>query len=378
MQEKYDHIIIGAGAAGLQLVLAMLRDPYFSEDTILILDPDKKNKNDKTWSFWQKEEGPLESLVYKTWTKGSFNSNNLALNLDLGPYTYNMIRSIDFYDYAREEISKHARVQWSQERVDNVKQDVVESNGNSYQGRFIYDSRIPTSFHEDKKSVKLLQHFLGWIIKVEEPLFDRDNFTMMDFRSNDARACSFTYILPFDEHTALVEFTLFSPTLLEENEYSGFLKSYIEKILNQSDYEVIEKEEGIIPMSDFDFTRDNSSGYMRIGTAGGWVKPSTGYSFKASGEYVEKTLSHLKDNNALPKSIHRNRSRFFDSLFLGVLKEDNASGVKFFENMYRKLSAQTILKFLEEKTSLAEDLKVLSKFATRSFTKALIKANLKF
>ena len=373
----YDHIIIGAGAAGLQLALALIRNPHFAEDKILILDPEAKNTNDKTWSFWQQEPGPFEELIFKRWDEGSFYSKKVFLELDLGPYSYNMIRSIDFYNHARRVIESKDNVEWLKESVSKVENQEVISDQAVYIGRYIYDSRIPESFVQDRKSVKLLQHFLGWVIEVEKPIFNPHNFTMMDFRRNKVDACSFTYILPFSATRALVEFTLFSPSLLKEEEYVHFLKDYISDILKLDDYEIDEREQGIIPMSDYDFTRENTATYTRIGTAGGWVKPSTGYSFKASGDYVNILLDSLVKKNQLPKTVHRPRSRLFDSLFLSVLEEDNAGGEQLFERMYRKLPTQTILKFLEEKTTFTEDLTVLSKFATKSFAKTLAKAQTK-
>ncbi|MEZ4930893.1 MAG: lycopene cyclase family protein [Saprospiraceae bacterium] len=56
-QTHFDIAIIGAGAAGLQLALAMQRDAFFSTKKILVLDKDQKDSNDRTWSFWEKGAG---------------------------------------------------------------------------------------------------------------------------------------------------------------------------------------------------------------------------------------------------------------------------------------------------------------------------------
>ena len=49
----YDYIIIGAGAAGLMLANAIANDSYFQDKTVLLLDKDPKNSNDRTWCFWE-------------------------------------------------------------------------------------------------------------------------------------------------------------------------------------------------------------------------------------------------------------------------------------------------------------------------------------
>ena len=46
-----------------------------------------------------------------------------------------------------------------------------------------------------------------------------------------------------------------------------------------SDYEVINSESGVIPMTSYPFYRDSTKNITKIGSAGGWIKPSTGYSF---------------------------------------------------------------------------------------------------
>jgi len=53
----YDYIIIGAGAAGLMLADTMGKDAFFAEKSILLLDKDTKETNDRTWCFWEKGTG---------------------------------------------------------------------------------------------------------------------------------------------------------------------------------------------------------------------------------------------------------------------------------------------------------------------------------
>ena len=51
---KYDYIIIGAGASGLLLADAMGNDSFFADKKILILDKEAKKTNDRTWCYWEK------------------------------------------------------------------------------------------------------------------------------------------------------------------------------------------------------------------------------------------------------------------------------------------------------------------------------------
>lgn len=368
---SFDFIIIGAGAAGLQLLLSLLKDEKFGQANILLLDKDKKLENDKTWCFWENEEGPYEELIYRTWSKGQFYSKNTAIDLDMGDYTYKMLRAIDFYDYAREIIENSENVTWLHEEVESASTEgMVTTPNDEYHANWVFDSRIPDEFNSDTTSTKLLQHFLGWIITFEEDVFDPESFLMMDYRDNKEDATSFTYILPFDRRTALVEFTLFSATLLKEEEYQSYLLNYIKQRISDTPYEIKDVEQGVIPMSDYSFYQHHAGKVVKIGTAGGWVKPSSGYSFKISQTSIKKLLVNLREGLEPSLGVARGRYRLYDSIFLRILDQHNEKGELYFETMYTKLPGYLILKFLDEKTTLAEDIRIMSKYTNFTFTKA--------
>jgi len=60
-----------------------------------------------------------------------------------------------------------------------------------------------------------MQHFLGWFITSTTPAVDPSSMTLFDFRTPQRGSMRFFYILPFSPIQALVEYTLFSPHLLE-------------------------------------------------------------------------------------------------------------------------------------------------------------------
>ncbi|HLT52021.1 MAG TPA: lycopene cyclase family protein, partial [Arenibacter sp.] len=59
----YDYIIIGAGAAGLLLADGLGKDPFFRNRSILLLDRDLKQKNDRTWCFWEAGKGDFDIIL---------------------------------------------------------------------------------------------------------------------------------------------------------------------------------------------------------------------------------------------------------------------------------------------------------------------------
>ena len=57
----------------------------------------------------------------------------------------------------------------------------------------------------------------------------------MDFRVAQDHGTTFVYVMPFSANKALVEFTLFSPSLLEQDAYDEGLRDYVKDYLNITD-----------------------------------------------------------------------------------------------------------------------------------------------
>ena len=80
---------------------------------------------------------------------------------------------------------------------------------------------------------------------------------------------------------------------MRKEEYENGLKSYL-KSKGIVDFIIEEKEQGSIPMTCFPFYKLNTPSLFHIGTAGGWTKPSTGFTFMNTSRKIESLLSFLK------------------------------------------------------------------------------------
>src|SRR5690606_37854629 len=124
----------------------------------------------------------------------------------------------------------------------------------NYSAKHIFDSRIPKELYSQKNNFTLIhQHCKGWFIETETPCFKPEAVTMMDFRFQYKNSTSFIYVLPFSETKALVEYTFFTPFLVEPKVYENALINYLENELNITHYQILETETGNIPMTDFPF-----------------------------------------------------------------------------------------------------------------------------
>ena len=97
--EKYDYIIAGCGCSGMSLLYRILRNPLLKSKKILVIDKTKKIHNDRTWCYWEKDNGVFDKIVYKRWKALNFLSDKFTKQLNLKKYTYKMIRGIDFYSF---------------------------------------------------------------------------------------------------------------------------------------------------------------------------------------------------------------------------------------------------------------------------------------
>ncbi|MDG5493049.1 lycopene cyclase family protein [Psychroserpens sp. SPM9] len=373
----FDYIIIGNGLAGFQLALKLAADPFFKDKQIALIDPSEKNTNDKTWSFWEKKPSQWDAIIYKSWSKASVKTSKKNIDLHLNPYTYNTIRAIDFYTEAKAKLRQQPNIHRIVDRVIAVSEEqqvTVTTETNSYTARHVFDSRVPKAFSEEKtNSISIIQHFKGWVIQTDKDTFDDDHFTMMDYRLKDAKQTNFTYVLPFSKREALVEFTYFTEHIVDDAVYDDYIKTYIKDYLKIDNYTIIETETGQIPMTNFNFGKFNTQNITKIGTGGGWVKGSTGYSFKHTEKKVALIIENLKAGRLPSHGLFRRKYKFYDKVFLKVLKDENHKGEWIFQQFYDKNSVQTMFRFLDEESSFAEEFKIMTSLFSWSFIKAFFK-----
>ena len=375
--KSFDYIIIGNGLAGLQLALALAKDSFFVGKQIALIDKSTKSTNDKTWSFWEKGIGKWDNIVEKSWDKALFYSSKKQLTLNLSPYTYKTVRALDFYSEAKRILSKNPNVHFIIDKVISIEDStkpLIKTESNSYSAHHIFDSRITEDYSSELNNyTKITQHFKGLIIETENPVFNPKQFTMMDYRLKDGEQTTFTYVLPFSRTKALIEFTYFTPNLVDDVTYDAFIKKYVKDILKIENYKILETESGSIPMTNFPFENYSTKTITKIGTGGGWVKGSTGYSFKNTEKKVTKIIENLKQKKQPSYGLFKKKYKFYDKIFLKVLLDENDKGEWIFEQFYAKNSIETMFRFLDEDSSFLEELKIMKSLFSLAFIKAFFK-----
>jgi lycopene beta-cyclase len=195
----------------------------------------------------------------------------------------------------------------------------------------------------------------------------------MDFSLEQKGNTRFMYVLPFSRTEALVEYTLFSSTPLPESEYEKAITDYMHTHFNYTNYTVLGKEKGSIPMTCNDFNHVNSTKVFYIGTAGGWSKPSTGFTFRNTTKKSKLLIEFLKTHKPLSQFNKRNRFWYYDLLLLNILYRENHLGQSIFESLFKKRSPQLVFKFLDEETTLYEDIRIMMAPKPIPFVKSFIR-----
>ena len=371
---RYDFIICGAGCAGLSLAMHMINSGKFSDKKILLIDKDPKHANDRTWCFWQKSHGLFEQVVYRQWDHLLFYGENFSRQLEIAPYFYKMVRGIDFYEYCFKKIRQHSNIDILFEKVDHIFSET--KTGVIVNDQAIYADYVFNSILFEKPKLRneswLLQHFKGWVIETAEDCFEESVATLMDFRINQDYGTAFCYVLPFDQRRALIEYTLFSGELLQQHQYDEGLQCYIKNILNLTSYQIVEKEFGVIPMTDFKFSPHRNN-IIHIGTAGGQTKGSTGYTFNFIQKHSKAIVDALVQTGEPFVASAPKRFNFYDSVLLKVLDEGRVGGKKLFTDLFERNPIDKIFKFLDNESTVGEEIKIISTLPTMPFLKAGIR-----
>lgn len=347
----------------------------FKDKSILLIDVDAKKTNDRTWCFWD-EENAYDNIVSKSWIKAIFADQQNETVLNFKPYHYKMIKGLDFYQFIFDTISKESNIEFLQQKVIDFEEMgnhcLVKTEAGNFTCHRVFNSIFNIEIVKTQTQYPLLQqHFVGWFVKSKKAVFNADCTTFMDFSVPQKDNTRFMYVLPTSENEALVEYTLFSKDLLETSEYETAIQDYLQN-LGISEYEIIEKERGNIPMTSYPFWKYNTKNIINIGSAGGWTKASTGYTFKSTIKKSKALVQFILTENDFSKFHKKDKFWFFDLLFLDVLNRRNDLGSTVFSGLLKKGNTHLIFKFLDEETTFTEDLQVIWKCPKWLFIRALL------
>lgn len=386
--KHYDIIIAGGGGAGLGLACALLESPLRG-CSLMIIDRDAKQQNDRTWCFWGGPETPFTSIARHAWDRLMVTSDGFEQVYPMEDpahrgWRYWMVSGADYYRHTLQKLQAHPNVHFVLGSVDSIQSDSrqaqVRVNGETFTANWVFDSILrPGDLEVDPRRHHVLkQHFEGWEIETPLPTFDPSRATLFDFRTPQHNDLRFFYVLPFSTTRALVEYTIFSADLLKPAEYSSAMRSYLREHFGVTDFNIQHTEHAWIPMTDYPFQRRAGPRVMNIGTRGGLVKPSTGYAFKRMQQDARAIVQSLVENGH-PFNGRRApaRYRFYDTLLLQILLRQGHLMKPIFEQLFRRNPIHRVFHFLDEDASLPQDIALIASLPPAPFLRALLRVYLR-
>ncbi|WP_218566069.1 lycopene cyclase family protein [Vallicoccus soli] len=367
-----DVAVVGAGAAGLALADALARRGAGERVALLETPRADLRSPERTWCSWQDPASPaLAGSVGAVWPHADVvGPGGARQRLDL-PVPYVLVRS---GDHARAVGARLAAAGARRLAVtvtglrDSPDEPRAVVRGHDAEGRpvrvrarWVVDTRPPRLPPEVPPGrTRLLQHFRGWFVRTREDAFDPAAAVLMDFRPPQPPGeVAFGYVLPTSPREALVEYTGFSAAPLDGAGYDAALRAYA-ATAGLPPFDVVAVEQGVVPMTDEPLPRVVGPRTVRLGTAGGATRPSTGYTFAAALRQAEAVAGALVAGRPpVPPRAYRRRHLAMDSLLLRALVTGRVEGAAFLADLFARHPAERVVRFLDGATSPWEDLALM-------------------
>lgn len=366
-----DIVIVGAGAAGLTLAHELGAPTDGSPVSVVLVNapPGPLRPPPRTWCFWEPAGGVYDNVLAASWERLRVTAADGTKMLTRpAPLRYKMLRSDAFESHIRRRLSAAG----SFRQVEATVTEVGDAPGGGgrviahddrgkrvvLDGRYVFDSRPPGRLPTARTT--LLQHFMGWFVETDRPVFDPATADLMDFRTpQPSHGLSFGYVLPLGPRSALIEYTEFSRTAMDTEGYERALRHYTGAVLDIGTHRVTATERGVIPMTDGRFPTRVGASVFRIGTAGGATRPSTGYTFSAVQRQSRSIAAQVRGGGRLRVApAYGAWPRAMDAVMLRALDSGRVNGAEFFSGLFRTVPGARLLRFLDGTSRSYEDVLV--------------------
>ncbi|MCM2416165.1 lycopene cyclase family protein [Streptomyces sp. RKAG290] len=366
-----DVVIVGAGAAGLTLAHELCAPTDGIPVSVVLVEapPGPSSPPPRTWCFWEPAGGAYDDVLSASWERLRVTGpDGVETVMRPDPFCYKMLRSDVFESLVQRRLSRAPGFR----RVEATVTGVGDAPGGGgrvvardargeralLHGRYVFDSRPPSRLPAARTT--LLQHFTGWFVETDRPVFDPATADLMDFRTpQPPHGLSFGYVLPLGPRKALVEYTEFSRTVLKAEGYERALRHYTGAVWGIGAHRVTAVERGVIPMTDGRFPVRAGRSVFRIGTAGGATRPSTGYTFAAVQRQSRAIAAQVRGGGRLRVApAYGAWQRVMDAVMLRALDSGRVDGAEFFSGLFRTVPGERLLRFLDGTSRRYEDVLV--------------------
>lgn len=365
--QKTDIMILGAGCAGSSLAHHLEQQGFLG--TVTLCDVRSAFNKEQRWCTWADVPESLRHLVRHRWNEWSvISADGETVGRSTGR-AYSEIYAPEFFKQLHAPWlteSGSTRLYRNEEVIEtrSVKEGtVVVTKDREWLAKYVFDAR----FHGSSKTARLAdgaktflhQTFLGWHVEFPRAVFDPSRVVLMDFRVPSASGLNFMYVLPYSKTEALVESTCFNVDALPWNRHIEQVRDYITEYFGD-DYWIVGEESGNLPMSSSNPRTSLARNCFTIGAAGGAIRSSSGYAFHRIQKTTREIARRLVAGEGLASvSPSTAKTRFFDKVFLNVLKSDLSGASTHFERLFRGTPAESLSRFMVDESDIIDDARVV-------------------
>ena len=344
--------VLGDGCAALSL--AARADELAGHRLTLVRPQGAPQETDHIWGFW---DGPhlaaASRLARKRWHSWSIVTGRGKAVLRSQERPYTALHRLDWTAHCREAASCAGVA-------------ILTGGEAATAADQVFDSRPPPV-----PDGMMLQHFLGLEVRSRRAIFDPDTAILMDFRVDQSRGMHFIYLLPFSATEALVESTLFTPSVCPESYYRGEIAAYLKAYFGLDEFETLRTERGVIPLGILP-RRDPS--IPGVGGNGGAIRPSSGYAFPFIQKQIDRAIAAACEGRELAFAVpHRRVDLWMDAVLLTVLRHWPERAPELFLRMGRALDGDEFARFLSGEADWPLRLKVIMAMPKAPFLRGLVR-----
>ncbi|WAB84526.1 lycopene cyclase family protein [Microcella daejeonensis] len=361
-----DLAILGGGAAGLALARRLAAAGTGLR--VIVIEPRERYTDDRSWGFWSRGAHDHSALVTASWDAWSWQSDGGARSGSAAHTTpgarYELLRAADVAAHALAAIASSPNVEL---RLGVHAHAVVTVPGGGLSIR-TDDGTITARWVVDTRprpaDALLYQCFAGSEVqhggKLDLAALGMTTGTagLMTGMTSDADGFGFTYVLPLDATTALIEWTRFSAHPLPAARLAAERDARLTALgIAPADGGVVVREEagtlrmGRVEPSDAagPGAAAGPPGLVRAGAAGGALRDATGYGFQRIERWAEACAAALLRGE--PPVAHPEEPwarRQMDRIFLQALRAHPERAPEFFTALARRVPAASLMRFLTD------------------------------
>ncbi len=341
-----------------------------------MIESRRGDRDGRTWCYWETGDALLPEAVSKSWNRWEVRTTRgatVACDVD---HPYRMVRAHDYRAAARRRLDGAT----SSLIVDGtLVVGTLERTGPpavAWRAPHVVDARGPAlAGPVPPGRVALYQRFVGRWIRTTRALFDDSTITLMDFPDVEpGQDVRFFYVLPVAPDLALVECTVFARSPAGDIPFRAEISAYLMRRwgLSSDEWTIEGEEAGCIPMTDAP-PAVTASRCAALGMRAGIARSSTGYAFTRIQIAARAAATAIRVGDQPGAVRDRLRTRVLDAVFLRFLRDHPEAAPAVFLRMFDRVPGSLTVRFLTERSSLLDDLRLILALPKQVFLVAAVR-----